>query len=147
MKKIFIIACTAAFLGTAATVSAQDQDSTGYTKDKATEKEMEQATDQVEQQWDQSKDKAQDQAKDANDQIKESADKAAESTEDAVDETGKDLQKAGKTGAAEIKDEKIESKVGPDGEPVFIDEHAQYYYIDKNGQRVNVDKSELKDKA
>ena len=101
----------------------------------------------MEKTWDQSKDNAKDEAREAKDQIKESSDKAAETTEEAVDDAGKDLKKAGETGAAEIKDEKIESKVGPDGEPVFIDEHSQYYYIDKNGQRVNVDKSELKDKA
>lgn len=159
MKKIFMIAFTAAFLGTAATVSAQ-QDTASYTNERmndaadeaedaadktgnelregaretgdaleegaeSTEKELNQATDSMEKQWDNSTDKAGEQ----------------------VGETGDRIEKAGKTGAAEIKDEKIESKVGPNGEPAFIDEHAQYYYIDENGERINVDKSELKDKS
>lgn len=58
-------------------------------------------------------------------------------------ETDKASQ-AGRTIEAQLKDEKLESKEGPDGEPVFVSASGQYYYIDKNGEKVIVAKSELK---
>jgi DNA anti-recombination protein RmuC len=123
----------------------------------STEQELEQATEEMENAWDNSTDAAEDGVRESGEAIEEGAEEAGEAveegaeelgeeTEEAADESNDRLEKIGKTGAAHIKDERIESKEGPEGETVFIDEHAQYYYINKQGERVNVDKSELKDK-
>jgi hypothetical protein len=61
----------------------------------------------------------------------------------AEDETDKASQ-AGRTISAQLKDERLESKEGPGGEPVFVNAEGQYYYINKRGAKVIVDKSELK---
>jgi hypothetical protein len=61
----------------------------------------------------------------------------------AEDETDKASQ-AGRTISAQLKDERLESKEGPGGEPVFVNTEGQYYYINKKGAKVIMDKSELK---
>jgi hypothetical protein len=64
---------------------------------------------------------------------------------DEAHEAEKDkASQAGRTIGAQLKDEKLESKEGPDGEPVFVNANGQYYYIDKNGDKVIVSKSTLK---
>jgi hypothetical protein len=38
------------------------------------------------------------------------------------------------------------TKLGLNGEPVYSDNHAQYYWVDKRGRRHYVTEAELKDK-
>jgi len=64
---------------------------------------------------------------------------------DETDEQAKDkASQAERTIGAQLKDEKLESKTGPDGEPVFVNTEGQYYYINERGEKTIVDKSELK---
>src|SRR5690606_20223175 len=99
----------------------------------ATDQELEEATNQMEDKWDGST-------------LKKDAEDDGDKIESGADETGDKASQVSKTAAAEIKDEKLESKTGPNGEPVFINEHAEYYYINNNGEKVKVKKSELKAK-
>ena len=111
------------------------------------EQDLDQADDKVEGAWDRSKNEVKEEADQAGDEIREETNEAGEKIDDATDDTGDNLEKIGKSGAAHLKDERLESKEGPHGETIFINEHGQYYYIDdKSGERVNVEKSELKDK-
>ncbi len=45
-----------------------------------------------------------------------------------------------------IKDKKYDSKVGPDGQTIYIDGKSQYYYVDAKGKKTFLKESELKDK-
>lgn len=144
MKKLFTILCTVSMLSIGSLVQAQEQDtSTNYTTEdeikrddaQSTEEELEQATDEMEEGWRSSTEEAQQEAEQTGDEVEEEADKADNKASQAT-----------KTGAAHIKDEVLESKEGPNGETIFINEHAQYYYVDEKGDKVFVEKSDLKDK-
>lgn len=50
------------------------------------------------------------------------------------------------SGAAAVVDKKYEGKRGPDGQTVYINKHAHYYYVSKKGHRVYVKKSQLRDR-
>ena len=43
-------------------------------------------------------------------------------------------------------DQPYNDMVGPEGQTVYIDKDARYYYIDEKGDRIYVNKSELRDK-
>ncbi len=81
----------------------------------------------------------------------------ANAQDGTIKEVGKDIkegaQKAGnKTaeiaskGKARATDTEHKDKVGPNGENIFIDNHARYYWIDNKGKRHYVTEAQLKDK-
>ena len=49
-------------------------------------------------------------------------------------------------GKARVTDEKSKDKTGPNNETIYIDNHAQYYWIDKKGKRHYIAESSLKTK-
>ncbi|QKJ32403.1 hypothetical protein HQ865_22445 [Mucilaginibacter mali] len=49
-------------------------------------------------------------------------------------------------GDAAVIDQKMDGKVAPNGETVYINNKAQYYYVNKKGHRVYLKKSQLIDK-
>lgn len=49
-------------------------------------------------------------------------------------------------GASTIVDKTYKDKVGPGGQKIYIDNKSRYYYIDEQGAKVFVKKSELKAK-
>jgi hypothetical protein len=50
-------------------------------------------------------------------------------------------------GKSAVVDEVYKDKTGADGQsPIYIDHSSDYYYIDKQGKKVYVSKSSLKDK-
>lgn len=73
-------------------------------------------------------------------------DKAARDTEKEVNETGDEISEAAAKAAAAITDQKLDNKVGPNGQTVYVDEHAKYYYINNEGKKVFITKLQLKDK-
>lgn len=50
-------------------------------------------------------------------------------------------------GKAKVTDERHKDKVGPNGETIYIDNHAKYYWVDKKGRRHYVTEAELKTKV
>jgi hypothetical protein len=50
------------------------------------------------------------------------------------------------TGASDVVDKRYEGKCARGGEPVFINKHSRYYYINKKGHRVYIKKSQMMDK-
>ncbi len=128
MKKL-MITCFVAFFGFATAALAQ-QDTTGYRSDQA---------------YDESGDVIEDQTPD--NEYNQDQEPVEQDIQDEADNSGDEIERIGKTGEAHIKDERLESKEGPEGETVFITEDGQYYYISREtGERVDVDKSDLKDK-
>ena len=50
-------------------------------------------------------------------------------------------------GKSSVVDEVYKDKTGAEGQsPIYIDHNSKYYYIDKQGKKVYVSKSSLKDK-
>jgi ElaB/YqjD/DUF883 family membrane-anchored ribosome-binding protein len=123
---------------------AQDQDtaSTGYTEETQTETETQSTDEELQEAADDMQDKWEGSTTEAREEANETRDEANETVEEGKDKSSQ----AGRTISAQIKDEKLESKVGPNGEPIFVNEQAEYYYIDENGKKVMIDKSELKPK-
>lgn len=151
MKKL-IITSLVAFFGFATAAVAQ-QDTTGYTQDQAIDERNDEINDGQEpgNEFNQDAEPSQQELEDAADEMDntwdDSAVEPAEEAQEGVDNTGDEIDRIGNTGAAHIKDERLESKEGPAGETVFITEDGQYYYISREtGERVDVDKSELNDK-
>jgi len=85
--------------------------------------------------YDQAKDDTRKEVKEAESDIE----KAAEKTGDQISET------AAKT-AAEVDDRRHDSKVGPQGQVVYIGDDGKFYYISEDGKRVFVNEMQLKDK-
>ncbi|MGZ5135030.1 MAG: hypothetical protein ACXWCG_07765 [Flavitalea sp.] len=50
-------------------------------------------------------------------------------------------------GKAKITDAKHKDKVGPNGQTIYIDNHAKFYWVDKKGRRHYVNEAQLKDKV
>ncbi len=45
-----------------------------------------------------------------------------------------------------MKDKKYASKVGPDGQTIYINKDSKYYYVDARGKKIFISKDKLKDK-
>jgi hypothetical protein len=89
--------------------------------------------------YDKKVDKAEDKIDAKGEKTENDIERAAEKTGDQVSET------AAKTGA-EIDDKRLEGKVGPAGQVVYIGDDGKYYYISEEGKRIFVTELELKDK-
>jgi len=133
-----------------------------------TERDVENAADEVEREADEISDDANREADEASNELREEADQAerelseeseevereidqaAENTKRDVKDAGNDVGDAISEGAgdaaAAIKDEKVDGQVGPNGETCYIDDDGKYYYINDDGKRVDISKSQLKDK-
>jgi ribosomal protein L21E len=78
-------------------------------------------------------------------------DKKVEKTENdieqAAEKTGDAVSEAAAKTAAEIDDKKLDTKVGPDGQAIYIGDDDRYYYINDEGKRVFVTEVQLKDKG
>jgi hypothetical protein len=173
MKKLIILASSAAMLCICSFANAQTTDTTSanyhYQKglektgddieegtEKAgdeikegaekTEDKLEQGAATVDQELDTAGNKIEQGYQETKSEVKEDAAYTKDKVEEGADKTGDKASQITNTAGAQIKDEKVEAKVGPNNEPIFITENAEYYYIDADGQKVMVKKSELKDK-
>lgn len=76
----------------------------------------------------------------------QAAESAEREAEQRSDEAGDQVaETAGNIGAS-IKDKIYADKVGPDGQTIYIDKHAKFYYINDEGRKVFIVKSQMKDK-
>jgi hypothetical protein len=65
---------------------------------------------------------------------------------EAADTVSTKTKRVTKKGVAKIVDKTYVDKVGPQGQTIYINKHAKYYYIDKEGRKVYVTRDQLKDK-
>jgi len=106
-------------------------------------------------------DRAEDDIDNAADRTENDLERAADETEREIRDEKSDAKKnADRTGedigdgfnrstaviGAEIKDKTFEGKMGPNGETIYIDKNSDYYYIDRDGNKVSITKLEMKDK-
>lgn len=91
--------------------------------------------------------------RDDKERIEDKAEQAGEEIEEEGKEAKSDIDKAGDKisevagkAAAGITDKVYSDKMGPDGQTIYIDKHSQYYYINDEGEKVYLSKSQLKDK-
>jgi hypothetical protein len=79
-------------------------------------------------------------------EVENDARESAEEVDNAAERAGDAVSEAAAKAAAAITDQKLDSKVGPNGQTVYVDEDAKYYYINNEGKKVFVTKLQLKDK-
>jgi hypothetical protein len=98
------------------------------------------------------KEEAREDARELKRDAKEEADEVENDVDNDVNiekeanEAGDAISEAAAKAAAAITDQKLDNKVGPNGQTVYVDEHAKYYYINKEGKKVFITKLQLKDK-
>jgi hypothetical protein len=79
-------------------------------------------------------------------QVKETAKKTGVAIKKgAVTAKNKTLEVASK-GKSRVTDKVYKGKVTSNGQTVYIDDHARYYWVDKKGHRHYVTEAELRDK-
>lgn len=74
------------------------------------------------------------------------AEKTAKDVEREAEETGNAISETAGKAAAEIDDRRHDTKLGPDGQTIYISDDSRYYYVNENGKRVYVSEWQLKDK-
>ena len=85
-------------------------------------------------------------AREARDEVKSEANKASDEVEEGAQSVGDKINEGANDAAAAIKDQKVDDKVGPGGETVYLNDEAKYYYINNEGDKVFISKIQLKDK-
>ena len=85
-------------------------------------------------------------ADEAEDEIDQRAERTESDLERAAEKTGDAISETASKVAAEIDDPRHETKVGPDGQVIYIADDSRCYYISDEGKRVYVAPSRLKDK-
>lgn len=64
----------------------------------------------------------------------------------ALNKAGNATAHVAVSGVSAVKDKKYKSKVGPEGQTIYIDKNSHYYYVDGRGKKVYLKKAELKNK-
>jgi hypothetical protein len=85
-------------------------------------------------------------AKRTEDDAENAANKTGKETKDGVDKVGDKISEAAGNAAAEVNDQLYSGKMGPGDEKIYIDKHSKYYYINGEGKKVYVDKSQIRNK-
>jgi hypothetical protein len=96
--------------------------------------------------YDDKADKAEKDLEQAKDDTKREAKEAESDLEKAAEKTGDQVSETAAKAAAEVDDKRHDTKVGPQGQVVYISDDNRYYYISEEGKRVFVTEMQLKDK-
>lgn len=126
MKKLFLIACSAAMMSICSLAQAQVQDtsSTDFNRPEPIEQGQQ----------------------DNNTQSDDMKTRDAERVDDQQGQaTDQQLQQDAEAMKENFEGSTID-KVGPNGEKLFM-ERGKYFYMDENGKKVKVKKSEVRDKS
>ena len=79
-------------------------------------------------------------------EAKQEAKKVTKSVKKGAKKAGNKTAEVASKGKAKVTDAVHKDKVGPNNEKIYIDNHAQYYWVDDKGKRHYVKEEELKDK-
>ncbi|TWR26499.1 hypothetical protein FPZ43_15185 [Mucilaginibacter pallidiroseus] len=74
------------------------------------------------------------------------AKKVGHATSKTAKKVGNKTAEIASEGYSAVKDKKYDSKVGPNGQTIYIDKNSAYYYVNSKGRHVYVKKALLKDK-
>ncbi|MDT3403329.1 hypothetical protein [Mucilaginibacter terrae] len=72
--------------------------------------------------------------------------KGATAVGHAGKKTGQKTAELAVKGTSAVVDKKYDSKVGPQGQTIYIDKNSAYYYVNKKGQHIYVKESALVNK-
>lgn len=87
-----------------------------------------------------------DEARETRKDVKDAARNTKKDIEKAADKAGDKISEAAAKAEAEITDQTFEGKMGPQGQKIYIDKYDKYYYVNDDGHKVYISKSELKEK-
>jgi len=79
--------------------------------------------------------------------LKSAAQKTGKVIKEGAQKVGNKTAEVASKSRAAVVDKLYADKVAPNGEKVYIDKHANYYWIDKKGKKHYVDEKELIDKV
>lgn len=83
----------------------------------------------------------------ASDDINRQTERTESDLERAADDAGDAIAEGASKAAAEVDDQRHDTKVGPDGQTIYISDEGRFYYINDEGKRVYVREAKLKDKT
>lgn len=86
-----------------------------------------------------------DEARDTRENVKDAAKNTKRDIEEAADKAGDKISEAAAKAEAEITDQTFAGKMGPQGQKIYIDKYDKYYYINNDGNKVYISKSELRE--
>ena len=69
--------------------------------------------------------------------------KVEKDVKDGAVKTGNKTAEIASKGKSSVTDQVYKDKVGPNGETIYIDKHSKYYWIDKKGHKVPIEKNKL----
>ncbi|OQP52879.1 hypothetical protein A4H97_24610 [Niastella yeongjuensis] len=69
--------------------------------------------------------------------------KVGTDVKDGAVKAGNKTAEVASKGKAAVTDQVYKDKVGPNGETIYIDKHSKYYWIDKKGHKVPIEKDKL----
>jgi hypothetical protein len=78
--------------------------------------------------------------------VKQEVNKDAKVVKKDAKKVGNKTAELASKAKSKITDSEYKDKVGPDGQTVYIDKHARYYWVDKKGHKQYVAATKLKDK-
>ena len=110
------------------------------------EEKAEETGEDIEQKAEKTEAELEREAEEAEDDIEESAERTESDVENAAEETGNAISETAGKAAAEIDDRRHDTKVGPDGQTLYISDDDRCYYVNESGKRVYVAEWQLKDK-
>ena len=82
----------------------------------------------------------------AQEEIKDDVKGAGKEVKKGAKKVGRKTAEVASKGKAKVTDAVHKDKVGPNDETIYIDNHSQYYWVDKRGKRHYVTEAELKTK-
>lgn len=110
------------------------------------EDELEETGEDIEREAEETESDVEREADEAEEDIERGADRTGRDLENAAEETGNAISETAGKAAAEIDDRRHDTKVGPDGQTIYISDDSRYYYINESGKRVYVSEWQLMDK-
>ncbi|MCJ8211928.1 hypothetical protein MUY27_19575 [Mucilaginibacter sp. RS28] len=78
--------------------------------------------------------------------VERTAKKVGHTTSRVAKKTAHKTSELASKGASAVADQRYKGKCAPNGEDVYIDGKARYYYVDKKGHHVFLKKSQIRDK-
>lgn len=120
--------------------------SEAYREAEHTEENLEETGENVEEEAEEAEAELERESEEAEENIEQGAERTESDIERAAENTGDAISEAAATVAAEIDDKRHDTKVGPDGQTIYISDDSRFYYVDDEGKKVYVPEMKLKDK-
>jgi hypothetical protein len=108
---------------------------------------LDEAAEDVEEGAEDVRDEARDEMNEERDRNKGVSSSREDELEEGADNLRDEADEHGTKLKSEITDRELEDKAGPDGQEIYIDDSANYYYVDERGNKVYVSEEQLTDRS